>query len=367
NESYSTAELDRRAHPRTQLSVPVAVESTSRLSGISEDISLGGIRIRIHEDIPEGSIVDLEVAISEEDGTVETHGLIRWKSESQGDGLYYYGIEFLDLAEADRTTLTTLGEDEGASGEESTGAESGFLDAFSSAITPLELDRSGVVSAITLSPRSREELASICRQVLDIQSLWLEVDDPPEMNREVEVVFDMPAHDFEVAFPGRVVHRVDNRIAVDILKIGEEELETLRDIGDRRDHDETKMDGGKVTRLAEETSRVTGDVTRTWDGTAESSLAVSRTFETVSDQPADAEMSGRRWLKSVEVGGDPEGRRGVEPEELVLELSEGERTGLLEFAPDDREYQIGIEQGRVVHAVGRPHKTREALGSMLVV
>jgi len=253
-----------------------------------------------------------------------------------------------------------------ADGDEPESKDAAFLDAFSSTIAPFDLDRGGAVPLITISARSPDELSRICGQVLNVQALWLEMEDPPGLNREVEVLFDIPEHGFELALPGRIVHRVDNRTAVDVSRLRDDDLESLREIADRHGERREESDG-EVAGLGEESSRTSGDVTKSWDGTGDSSLALSRTFETVTERESYWYGPKSRWLEPAEIGAEGEVRREADPEKLLLALSEQRVTGLLEFATDERQYQLHLDEGRVVRIVGRPHNTREELGPMLRV
>lgn len=245
--------------------------------------------------------------------------------------------------------------------------EANFLDAFSSTIAPFDLDRGGVVPLITISARSGGELSRICGQVLEVRALWLEMNDPPQLNQEVEVLIDLPEHGFELALPGRVVHQVGRRTAIDLSGLDDDDIASLREIADREDQVDQEADGSQMAGVAEEAARANIDVSESWDGSAESSLALSRTFETVSEEESYWYGPESRWLEPEDIGAGATVRREITPEDLLLEVSEASVSGLLEFGAEERQYQVHVDEGHVVRIVGRPKNSREELGPMLRV
>ncbi len=245
--------------------------------------------------------------------------------------------------------------------------EATFLDAFSSTISPFDLDRGGAVPLVTISAHTGEELSRICGQVLEVRALWLEMQDPPQLNQALEVLIDLPEHGFELALPGRVVHRVGDRTAVDLSEIDSDDLESLREIADRQDQLEEARREPQVEGVEGEAGRSNLGVSESWDGAANSSLALSRTFETVTEEESYWYGPRSRWLEPDEIGAGAAVRRSVDPEELLIEISERGASGLLEFAAEERQYQVHFDEGHVVRIVGRPHNTREELGPMLRV
>jgi hypothetical protein len=245
--------------------------------------------------------------------------------------------------------------------------EANFLDAFSSTIAPFDLDQGGAVPLITISARSGGELSRICGQVLEVRALWLEMNDPPQLNQEVEVLFDLPEHGFELALPGRVVHRVGQRTAIDLSGLDDDDIASLREIADREDQGDPEAENSQRSGVAEEGARANIDVSESWDGSADSSLALSRTFETVSEAESYWYGPESRWLEPADIGAGATVRREVAPAELLLDVSEASASGMLEFAAGDRQFQIHVDEGHVVRFVGRPKNSREELGPMLRV
>ena len=289
------------------------------------------------------------------------------------------GSEFDELSRRDVTNaLGTLASEmsEGRESEEDdeidveTSQEleaAGFLDAFSSTITPFDLDRDGVVPLITISARSGTELTRICGQLLDVQALWLEMEDPPSLNEEVEVLLEIAGLGFEVALPGRVVHKAGRRTAIDISGLSPNDLDSIREVYEQHGGSEAEVDELTARPIPREKSVRMSNVGQSWDGRSGSSLALSRTFETVSQ--ADPYWYGpqSRWLEPEEVGAAGKVRRDVDPENLLLEVAELEFTGLVEFAASDRQYQIYFNEGNVTDIAGRPYTGEEELGPMLRV
>lgn len=253
----------------------------------------------------------------------------------------------------------------------STVKDAAGLDAFSSTIVPFDVDRDGERPLITVSPRGREQLSRVFEQLLDVKALWLKLEDPPAANLEVEVLLDIPEYGFENAITGRVVHRTETSAAVDISSIGEDEFESIEEVYERHT---ARLEADSATEThrrlgVEPTSRntVDEDVNDTWDGSPSSSLALSRTFETVTEQ--DSYWYGPRsaWIEPRGVGPSEEVFEGIEAETLLLEVSKRAFTGLVEFASEERNFQLLAEEGHIVAVAGRPHHAREELGPMLRV
>jgi uncharacterized protein (TIGR02266 family) len=98
----SHAEL--RAHPRVTVAVAIGLESESHFfSGLSGDISEGGVFVQTYRDLPVGSDVDLRFELPE--GELKAHGRVRWhraNSDSSPPGL---GIAFERLDDDERRMI----------------------------------------------------------------------------------------------------------------------------------------------------------------------------------------------------------------------------------------------------------------------
>lgn len=250
------------------------------------------------------------------------------------------------------------------------GSEADFLDSVSTAIQPFDLDREGAIPLITVSPRDDEALSRVFGQVLDVEAFWLEMEDPPELNEPVEVLLDIPSYGYERALPGRVVHRDEDRVAVALTGMTERDLEAIRDVFKRHQFRAHEKDTERDVSLDVDSSARGApdvDVSQTWDGSADSSLALSRTFETVSDEESYWYGPRSPWLEPDAIGTGGEVRREADPEEVLLDISRQAFSGLLEFAAEDRRFQLQLEEGHVIEVSGRPYKEQEELGPMLRV
>lgn len=103
------AQIERRAHQRVRLRVAVEIDSVTSFFGFSTDLSVAGIRVIADEELPEGSLVDLEFWIPPGEAPVDAMGEIQWKRSLGAEQTSFaYGIEFLDLAEADERRIADL-------------------------------------------------------------------------------------------------------------------------------------------------------------------------------------------------------------------------------------------------------------------
>jgi len=273
-------------------------------------------------------------------------------------------------AGATRTGTPALVRTSSGSYEPAGRSEADFLDSVSTAIQPFDLDREGALPLITVSPRDTESLSRVFGQVLDVEAFWLEIEDPPELNEAVEVLLDISSYGYERALPGRVVHRDGDRVAVTLTGMTERDLEAIRDVFKRHQFRAHQEDTDR-DREVEVDSSTRGapdvDVSESWDGRAGSSLALSRTFETVGDEESYWYGPRSPWLEPDAIGAGGEVRREADPEEILLKLSRQVFDGLLEFATEDRRFQLQFEGGHIVEVSGRPYEEEEELGPMLRV
>jgi uncharacterized protein (TIGR02266 family) len=95
---------EHRAHTRVAVAVEIGLETESHFfSGLSGDISEGGVFVQTYRDLPVGS--DVEVLFELPDGQLTAHGRVRWhrdKSDSSPPGV---GIAFEKLGEDDRQVI----------------------------------------------------------------------------------------------------------------------------------------------------------------------------------------------------------------------------------------------------------------------
>jgi uncharacterized protein (TIGR02266 family) len=91
-------EANRRRHPRMALTIAIDLSSESHFfSGLSGDVSEGGVFVETYLDIPRGSDVALQFELP--NGSVHAHGSVKWhrdRSESSPPGV---GIEFTELSD----------------------------------------------------------------------------------------------------------------------------------------------------------------------------------------------------------------------------------------------------------------------------
>ena len=76
-------------------------------TGISENISEGGLFIATFDEFPIGTEVDLEITL-EGQARVEVHGIVRWirkPTPSQSNTIPGVGIEFISLTSTARNVI----------------------------------------------------------------------------------------------------------------------------------------------------------------------------------------------------------------------------------------------------------------------
>ncbi len=98
---------NRRKHPRIALSVEIDLASESHFfSGLSGDVSEGGVFVETYRNIPVGSEVALDFALP--NGTIHAHGEVKWhrnKSDTSPPGL---GVEFEGLSDEQQKVISTF-------------------------------------------------------------------------------------------------------------------------------------------------------------------------------------------------------------------------------------------------------------------
>jgi uncharacterized protein (TIGR02266 family) len=81
--------VEHRAHPRVPVTVAIGLESESHFfSGLSGDISEGGVFVQTYRDLPLGAGVEVHFDLP--DGELKAHGRVRWhrsKSDSSPPGV----------------------------------------------------------------------------------------------------------------------------------------------------------------------------------------------------------------------------------------------------------------------------------------
>ncbi len=110
-EGAERRENEQRSHPRFEQSLLVHVlQNEEKSDGISSDLSLSGMQLRTHEKLNPKQALKLDILLPQENREayetqqpLRMHGRIAryWSSEDN----YYYGIEFVDIAEAERKKL----------------------------------------------------------------------------------------------------------------------------------------------------------------------------------------------------------------------------------------------------------------------
>ncbi len=90
--------MEKRQHPRFSFREPVAYnkkEGSPESGSLANDISGGGVRIRVQEFIPLNTVLDLKVHFTAPARTMAVKGFVVWVREVPHSEVYDVGIRFL--------------------------------------------------------------------------------------------------------------------------------------------------------------------------------------------------------------------------------------------------------------------------------
>lgn len=97
---------EHRATPRTSLVVELHLASDSHFfSGLSGDISEGGVFVSTYRDLATGTLVDLEFSLPGSDRVMKAKGEVKWHRSGSPDAPPGVGIAFDELADEDRALI----------------------------------------------------------------------------------------------------------------------------------------------------------------------------------------------------------------------------------------------------------------------
>ncbi len=95
---------ERRAAPRVPVETDVTIGGNGRVTtGVSCDLSMGGIFVATYAPMPLGTRVSLRFRLPT--GSVVATGAVRWVRDPAPGRIAGLGIELLEMEEADRDTL----------------------------------------------------------------------------------------------------------------------------------------------------------------------------------------------------------------------------------------------------------------------
>lgn len=97
---------EHRASHRTSLAVELHLASESHFfTGLSGDISEGGVFVSTYRDLAVGSLVDIEFSLPGSDRVVHARGEVRWHRDASPDVPPGVGIAFDELSDEDRALI----------------------------------------------------------------------------------------------------------------------------------------------------------------------------------------------------------------------------------------------------------------------
>ncbi len=97
---------EQRASQRVSVTVDIHLASESQFfSGLSGDISEGGLFLSTYRPLPIGSAVDLEFSLPGSDSPLRARGEVRWLREHGSDQPRGVGIAFETLEDEDRERI----------------------------------------------------------------------------------------------------------------------------------------------------------------------------------------------------------------------------------------------------------------------
>jgi uncharacterized protein (TIGR02266 family) len=98
--------VEHRATPRTALEVELHLSSESHFfSGLSGDISEGGVFVSTYRDLATGTPVDLEFSLPGSNRVVKAKGEVKWHRNASEGAPPGVGIAFEELADEDRALI----------------------------------------------------------------------------------------------------------------------------------------------------------------------------------------------------------------------------------------------------------------------
>lgn len=97
---------EHRASKRVSIEVELHLASESHFfSGLSGDISEGGVFVSTYRALAQGSLVDLEFSLPGASQPLHARGEVRWHRDATPHGPPGVGISFDDLTEEDRKAI----------------------------------------------------------------------------------------------------------------------------------------------------------------------------------------------------------------------------------------------------------------------
>ena len=99
---------ERRVSPRVKFHTQIHLASHSNFyTGLTGDISEGGVFVATHNIVSIGTIVALEFTLSDGQDAITVRGEVRWAAEYSelSDGHPGVGVKFVDLTEHDRQRI----------------------------------------------------------------------------------------------------------------------------------------------------------------------------------------------------------------------------------------------------------------------
>ena len=98
---------NRRKHARVALAVEIDLSSESHFfSGLSGDLSEGGVFVETYRDIPVGSEVELEFDLP--NGSVTAHGSVKWHRDHSDSSPPGVGVAFDELSEEGKEIIVAF-------------------------------------------------------------------------------------------------------------------------------------------------------------------------------------------------------------------------------------------------------------------
>ena len=99
-------EEENRASKRISIEVELHLASDSHFfSGLSGDISEGGVFVSTYRALAQGSLVDLEFSLPSSEHPLRARGEVRWHRDATPHGPPGVGISFDELSEDDRKAI----------------------------------------------------------------------------------------------------------------------------------------------------------------------------------------------------------------------------------------------------------------------
>ncbi|MFO8057627.1 MAG: response regulator [bacterium] len=107
SKAASILEVPERVHYRVEVNMQVLGEASGNsFTGLSRNLSRGGVLVECENDLAEGTEVSLQLPLMPEQGTMSFKGKVVRNDVDQNSGKYLLGVKFTELTPEQKSTLS---------------------------------------------------------------------------------------------------------------------------------------------------------------------------------------------------------------------------------------------------------------------